>query len=85
MRRFLIPPGSVLIIPTAAQARDLAGPSSPAAGHDATWGRAEVIALARQMVHQLRDGLSRAARYLRQLGFELQEALQVLFPARVAK
>jgi hypothetical protein len=36
------------------------------------------------MVHELRDGLSRAARYLRALGVELEEALQALLPGKAA-
>jgi len=79
MRRFLIAPhGGVVIILTAAEAR--AESSSRPAEHEAPWGRDEIFAVARQMARQLRDGLRRAARYLRALGVELEEALQVLFP-----
>lgn len=40
--------------------------------------RGETFALARRMVRELRDGLSRAAHYLRSLGVSIAEACRVL-------
>ena len=74
MRRFLIPPGSVLIIPTAAQA--------PAVAYDPPWNRDEIVAFARRVAREVANGVQRATHYLRALGFELQEALRALLPAR---
>jgi len=80
MRRLLIAPhGGIVIILNAAEARAQSSGRSCSAEHDAPWSRDEVFALARRMVRELRDGLSRAARYLRALGIELQDALRELF------
>ena len=40
--------------------------------------RGETFALARRMVRELRDGLTRAAHYLRSLGVSIAEACRVL-------
>jgi hypothetical protein len=78
----MVPHGGAVLILTASEVRAQSSSRSCSAEHDAPWTRGEVFALARRMVHELHDGLSRAARYLRALGVELEEALQALFPGR---
>jgi hypothetical protein len=41
--------------------------------------REEIFSLARRMVRELRNGLARAAHYLRSAGIELEAALRALF------
>jgi hypothetical protein len=41
--------------------------------------REEILSLARQMSLQLRDGIVRAARFLRSVGIELEAALRAIF------
>jgi hypothetical protein len=80
MRRVLIAPhGGVVLILTPAEVR---AQSCPATRLDTPWSRDEIIALARRMATEVRNGLSRAAHYLRTMGIELETALQALFPGR---
>jgi len=79
MSRVLVAPhGAVVIILTAAEARAQASSRSRSAEHEAPWSRDEIVALARRMVRELRDGMARAARYLRSVGIELEAALHAL-------
>jgi hypothetical protein len=81
-RLVMVPHGGAVLILTAEEVRAQSSRRSCSAAHDAPWSRDEIFALARRMARQLRDGLNRAARYLRALGVELEEALQALFPGR---
>jgi hypothetical protein len=73
-----VPPGGAVLILTASRPEASTRSTEP----EAPWTRTEILALARRMVQQLRDGFARAARYLKSVGIELQEALQALFPRR---
>jgi hypothetical protein len=45
--------------------------------------RTEIIALARRMATELRNGIILAARFLRSLGVAMADAMAILFPAFV--
>jgi hypothetical protein len=76
------PHGAVVIILTAPQAPAQSSGRPCSTAHDAPWSRDEILALARRMVTEVRNGLARAAHYLRTMGIQLETALQALFPGR---
>jgi hypothetical protein len=84
-RLVTVPPGGAVLILTASEARALSLSRSHSDTRvDTPWSRDEVLALARRMVTEVRNGLARAAHYLRTMGIQLETALQALFPGRAA-